>query len=125
MGCQSNYQEANQLEIENSKVLALLEELETGKLPSYFGNGNHKLVYNISTKQVVDESVSILCKKLKQIKKEEIKAKSLELQLWWREHQKEDRERAVAAKNSKKDKLELELLKKTLTTKQISLIKNS
>lgn len=125
MGCQSNYQKANQLEIENSKVLSLLEELKTGQLSSLFGDGHHKLVYNKSDKEVVDASVKLLCNKLKKLKEEEIKERSLELQLWWREHKKEDKERKLSASKSKKDKIELDLLKKTLTPRQFELIKNS
>jgi hypothetical protein len=35
MPCISDYQEPTAAEIEHSKVLALLKELKTGKLPKY------------------------------------------------------------------------------------------
>ena len=39
MGCNSDYMEANQLEINLSTVYRLLDELKTGKLSPKFGDG--------------------------------------------------------------------------------------
>ena len=46
MPCNSDYMEANQSERNLSVVYGLLDELENGKLPSNFGDGYDKRVYN-------------------------------------------------------------------------------
>lgn len=45
MGCRSDYMEPTSWEVENSKVLALLEELKTNELPEWYGNGSNSKVY--------------------------------------------------------------------------------
>ena len=90
MPCNSDYLVARPTEVEASKVLALLEELETGKLPNYFGNGYYSEVYNGNEKEILSEKVPELCKKLQNI---DTSKHSLEMQLWWREHQRADKER--------------------------------
>lgn len=108
MPCNSDYLEANGMEIEHSKVLALLRELKTGKLPSFFGDGYHKDVYNKTTKGILDEKVAELCSKLQDV--EDVKKYSLEMQMWWRDHQKADKariKRIAQSKKEAKDKEEL------------------
>lgn len=108
MPCNSDYLEANGMEIEHSKVLALLKELKTGKLPSFFGDGYHKDVYNKTTKGILDEKVAELCSKLQDV--EDVKKYSLEMQMWWRDHQKADKariKRIAQSKKEAKDKEEL------------------
>ena len=108
MPCNSDYLEANGMEIEHSKVLALLKELKTGKLPSFFGDGYHKDVYNKTTKGILDEKVAELCSKLQDV--EDVKKYSLEMQMWWRDHQKADKariKRIARSKKEAKDKEEL------------------
>lgn len=90
MPCNSDYLEARPSEVEASKVLALLEELETGNLPEYFGDGYYSEVYNKNEKEILSEKVPELCKKLQKV---DVSSYSLEMQLWWREHQKADKER--------------------------------
>lgn len=88
MPCRSDYLEPNEVEIESSKVLALLDELITGKLPDYFGNGMYHKVYSNFTQKDLDEKTKLLCNKLQKI---EVNKYSLEMQLWWRDHQKADK----------------------------------
>ena len=124
MPCNSDYLEANGMEIEHSKVLALLKELKTGKLPSFFGDGYHKDVYNKTTKGILDEKVAELCSKLQDV--EDVKKYSLEMQMWWRDHQKADKARIKRISQSKKeakDKEEL-LLKLSPYEKKLLGIKN-
>lgn len=110
MACISDYQEPNAVEIEHSKVLALLQELKTGKLPKYFGNGAYEKVYNKSSEtiggeRVIDIKTRELCTALKAKTPEEIKNYSLELQMWWRDHQKADKKKAKpSAKEMQKQK---------------------
>ena len=104
MGCTSDYQESTNDEVNASKVLALIEELKTGKLPKYFGDGYHKKVYNKDALSILKENTVILCARLQKIK--DVTAYSLGMQLWWREHQKEDRARITRGlKEHKKESL--------------------
>lgn len=119
MACLSDYQAPNEVEIEHSKVLALLQELKTGKLPKYFGDGMYDKVYNksqetIGGERVIDVKTRELCTALKAKTPEEIKNYSLELQMWWRDHKKADKKRA---KVSTKEKLRQQALSK-LTDKE-------
>ena len=107
MPCISDYQEPTAAEIEHSKVLALLKELKTGKLPKYYGDGMYKEVYNKTmaigdTERPLDVKTRELCAALKAKTADEIKGYSLEMQLWWREHQKADRKRAAKDKSASK-----------------------
>lgn len=91
MPCNSDYMVANQSEKNLSVVYGLLDELETGKLPSNFGDGYDKRVYNKHlSKKHLDEKTSELCSKLQNT---DVSKFSLEMQMWWRDHQKADRER--------------------------------
>ncbi len=84
MGCNSDYMEANQLEINLSTVYRLLDELKTGKLSSKFGDGYDKRVYNKGLPQKhLDKKTKELCSKLQSI---DVTKYSLEMQLWWRNH---------------------------------------
>lgn len=91
MPCDSDYLDADDQEVEYSKVLSLLEELKTNKLPKYYGDGFCPKVYNVTNKIDIDKSVKKLCGQLKKIK--DIKKYSLEMQIWWRDHQRADKER--------------------------------
>ncbi|MEK6828985.1 MAG: hypothetical protein AABY15_02580 [Nanoarchaeota archaeon] len=103
MGCRSDYLEANEAEIENSKVLALFEEVKTGKLPEYFGNGHTEKVYNKTTQKVLDKNTEKLCTSLQGMSSSKLKKSSLELQMWWRDHQKLDKKRLSEELKAKKD----------------------
>lgn len=120
MPCRSDYLEANSMEIEHSKVLALLEELRTGKLPEFFGNGYYSEVYSRTSRAVLDEGVSELCSKLQAIS--DIKKYSLEMQMWWRDHQKADRERLERMMEKEKEDRDREKLISTLTPYEKKLL---
>lgn len=105
MPCNSDYLDANDQEIEHSKILALLEELKTNKLPDYYGDGYYPKVYNVTNKIDLDKSVAKLCKKLKKVN--DITKYSLEMQIWWRDHQKADKERI---EKDKERKIEIDLI---------------
>jgi hypothetical protein len=78
-------------EINLSVVYGLLDEFETGKLPSNFGDGYDNRVYNKKlTKEHLDEKTKELCSKLQTV---DVSKFSLEMQIWWRDHQKADKER--------------------------------
>lgn len=91
MPCNSDYMEANQSEKNLSVVYGLLDELENGKLPTNFGDGYDKRVYNRHlSKEHLDEKTGELCSKLQNT---DVSKLSLEMQIWWRNHQKADKER--------------------------------
>jgi hypothetical protein len=88
MPCNSNYMNATNMEVKLSQVACLLDELEGNPIISSHWNGYHPKVY---CQQVnADKLVSTLCKKLQKV---DISKYSLEMQLWWREHQIADKER--------------------------------
>lgn len=102
MPCRSDYLSATDAEIEASKVLALLEELNTGELPDYYGDGYYSEVYNKNSVKILEENVPKLCRILQ---KSNVEAYSLEMQMWWRDHQKADKERVESElKNIKEEK---------------------
>ncbi len=104
MPCNSDYMEANQSEKNLSVVYGLLDELETGKLPSNFGDGYDKRVYNKHlSKAHLDEKTEELCSKLQNT---DISKFSLEMQMWWRDHQKADKERLEKEIKDKTTELE-------------------
>ena len=80
MGCTSSYLEPNGREKESANVIKLLNELgiETNS-DGIYGNINE-----------LDKDTDILCGLCQNI---DVSKHSLELQIWWRDHQKADTER--------------------------------
>ena len=122
MGCNSDYLEPTNKEVEASKVLALLEEVKTGVLPDYFGEGTYHKVYNKDSSAILEKKVPSLCKKLSKKSESEIKDYSLELQLWWRDHLKADKERLEASLKLAKEKKERDALIAKMTPHEKSLL---
>ena len=116
MPCNSDYLEPTRFEKNLSEVIALQEELKTGKLPKYYGTGwipdsNGGAEYATGD---LDEEVESLCSKLQQVDKAGlIREFSLELQMWWRNHQKADAIRiSEDLKKAKDDEARLKALSK-------------
>lgn len=98
MPCNSDYMEANIWERQLSRVLALLEEVRTGKhvdTRSDTWRGYHPKVYNeMIQKETADGWVAKLCKACTRLAGEgALTEYSLELQTWWRDHQRADARR--------------------------------
>lgn len=90
MGCRSNYMEPTAFEHAASAVYAFIDEIETGKLKENHLNGNHPAVYGMGISQErLNQATNKLCKQCKKIEPKDF---SLELQMWWRDHQKWDAE---------------------------------
>lgn len=104
MPCRSDYLDSNNLEKEMSKVVQLLDELDGKKLNrSKFGDGFDDRVYNKNLLQNDrDKLVATLCSRLQKIKKVDVTKYSLELQIWWRDHQEADQKRIKKEKEEKK-----------------------
>lgn len=91
MPCNSDYLEANGFEKEMSKVACLLDELEGRTFSKHDWAGYHKGVYcNPLPKQTADGMVAKLCETLQKV---DVTKYSLEMQIWWRDHQAADKAR--------------------------------
>lgn len=98
MPCYSEHMEPTALEKEHSRVLCLIREVHGGGPVDVMSGdwaGYHKKVYpNKSTKEELDRDTRELCELLSPLTPRGISdAFSLELQIWWRDHQKFDRKR--------------------------------
>ncbi len=93
MPCDSSYLEPNAREKNLSKVVALQAELETGELPKYYGRG--MLPGGGYFDGDLDKEVEKLCTSLLKMEPAVILLCSLELQMWWRDHQVADQTRKI------------------------------
>jgi hypothetical protein len=96
MPCRSDYMEPSGKEIESKRVLEFLKEV--GLLQA-----NYKIDYYGETKNL-DLHTSMLCGWCQE---NDVTKKSLELQIWWRDHQAADKrriEREIKAIREKKDR---------------------
>lgn len=91
MPCSSSHMEASHKEVEISRVACLLDELngKTEIEPSHW-SGYHPKVYGTAMLLVADAMVSELCSRLQNV---DVTKYSLEMQIWWRDHQKADKAR--------------------------------
>ena len=103
MPCNSDHLNATELEKELSVIYALLDELHLNLPPSNnFGNGYDKRVYDKGfSKNHLDKKTAELCGKLQN---EDVSKFSLEMQMWWRDHQKADKDRLQKEIKSKRIK---------------------
>lgn len=96
--------EPDDIDKEASVVAALLEELKTGILPDWYNDG-YKFMYDnkIGSREVVEKFVPLLCSKLQKMPETTLKVCSLEMQMWWRDHQKTDKKRLEEEMKKKKE----------------------
>lgn len=107
MPCDSSHMKANTYEIEISRVVCLLEELDGKKWSSDHWDGYHPKVYCKANREFGDRVVSELCGKLQKLSSKQLSNLSLELQMWWRDHKKADKEKlekTLKAKKREKDR---------------------
>lgn len=111
MPCNSDYMNPTRHEKNLSVVYSLLDEVKTGKLRDNYDSGYHPKVYNKGlSKEHLDKKTEELCSKLQNL---DVTKYSLEMQMWWRDHQKADKERVEKfLENKKKLKEKREALKK-------------
>jgi hypothetical protein len=98
MPCNGDYLDSNNLEKELTKVLLLLDEL-AGKGapdPRDYNAGYDPRAYLKANKKTLDAKVAELCSACKNIPN--ISEYSLELQMWWRDHQIADKQREGRSK---------------------------
>ena len=92
MPCRSEYMEPNAREIELSKLLALRDELDGKGLSDDFGSGYGPAYNSNITQEELDHLTADLCSRLRRT---DVKTYSLEMQMWWRNHQEADRKRVA------------------------------
>lgn len=88
MPCNSNYMEATGKEVALSQVACLLDELDGNPINRSHWQGYHPVVYNQTAN--ADGLVSELCRRLQSV---DVTKQSLEMQIWWRDHQAADKAR--------------------------------
>lgn len=117
----SNYEPHDPYSDEASKVCALLDEVVTGELNEHHYKGRHPSVTShVVRREELDDYTEQLCSLLKQ--KKDVTNYSLELQIWWRDHQRLDAERERKEKEAKeKEQHKLNALAK-LTPYERSLL---
>lgn len=121
MPCNCDYMDPTDMEVEMSKVAYLLDELDGTPIPDgAFDRGMHPKVYNrglIEQKQNV--MVASLCTRLQH---EDVSKYSLEMQMWWRDHQRADRERLEKELASKRWREDVDLALSKLTDYERELL---
>ena len=90
MPCESGYLNANGYEIRMSQAACLLDELDGKPINQSHWAGYHPRVYCRASIVEGDKIVKELCDRLQKL---DVTKHSLEMQIWWRDHQKSDRER--------------------------------
>lgn len=95
MPCNSDYMIPTPTERSLSKVLALLGELDGQPIdPATYGSG-YGAGYGNADKETLDRATAQLCERLQSVP---IGNFSLEMQMWWRDHQRADAERVEREK---------------------------
>lgn len=104
MGCRSDYMEPNEREVEMSRVLVLIDELNGKEFKKENYSGYHPDVYSKGiTQDDIDKATANLCSKLKQVEAEgNVSDYSLELQIWWRDHKEADKRHDAEDKEEKR-----------------------
>jgi len=105
MPCDSSYMEADSIERELSKVACLLDELDGKPINRDHWRGYHPAVYCRRQSIDGDEMVATLCERLQSV---DVRDYSLEMQIWWRDHQAADKARietelAMAKRDEEKE----------------------
>ena len=104
MPCRSDEQEPNRIERKLSAVLCFLDELDGKSYTTSDLSGYRKDVYCRSPSiDKLDSKTAELCGRLSKMTQNKILQCSLELQIWWRDHQALDKKRKdeEAAKKEK------------------------
>ena len=95
MPCRSDYMEPTQQERESSKVISFLKEIgeDVGEYSTTYGR-----------RETINQDTAKLCELCQKV---DVTKYSLELQIWWRDHQEADRARLkkeIEATKKAKDK---------------------
>jgi len=110
MPCNSDYMRATDFEKSISQVACLLDELAGKKYEKSHWTGYHPRVYN--QKCDGDALVRELCSKLQRL---DVSKYSLEMQIWWRDHQAADAARKAKEAHEKHTKQQRDAVLAKLT----------
>ena len=101
MPCRCDYTEPSALEIEIRHLCYFIDEINGIKHPFKLSSGGYSTPYSSSecNKKLADKLTAELCGKLKET---DITKYSLEMQIWWRDHQDKDSKREQEEENKKK-----------------------
>ncbi len=99
MPCNSDYMNPSEREIAASRVMCLLDELAGIPFNDKEWSGYHDDIYG--TNFNLNNLVTVLCGKLQNT---DVSKYSLEMQTWWRDHQKADKIRVKKELEEKKTK---------------------
>lgn len=120
MGCNSDYLNASGDEVAISRVACLLDELAgQSRINANHWAGFHPAVYNICTSEHADALVSRLCEALQN---EDVSKRSLEMQIWWRDHQAADKARVQAEMQAATTSAEVDAALAKLTPHERALL---
>jgi len=122
MPCNCDHLEATQLEVETSKVACLLGELKGIKINKDSWEGYHPDVYGKVDRKLADKLTKKLCSALQ---KEDVSKYSLEMQIWWRDHQEADKKRIEKELQEEEDHKALKKALSKLTEHEKKLLKLS
>lgn len=123
MPCVSDYMEATGREEALSRVLLLLDELDGKGTPDSNGSGwrgYDDRAYGRADQSRLDSATERLCERLK--KRGGAADLSLEMQVWWRDHQRADRARVAREKADAKRAREVEQAMQKLTARERNLL---
>lgn len=116
MPCNSDHMNPMGREIELSRVACLLDEIDGIPIDANRWRGYHPLIYGKSiSKDKADRLVSTLCRTLQGA---DVTRYSLEMQIWWRDHQAADRERERREKEEAQSELDRRIAISKLTPRQ-------
>lgn len=90
MPCNSDYMAASRYEEQISRVACLLDELASKPVQRSWWSGYHPRVYGKITRALGEQLVQELCTSLQSL---DVSKYSLEMQIWWRDHQAAEKER--------------------------------
>lgn len=99
MPCNSDYMAPSASELQAARCACLLDELDGHEWTRNEWEGYHSRTYCKTTSALLDELVRELCSRLQALPS--ITQHSLELQIWWRDHQKADAERIAREQQTK------------------------
>lgn len=120
MPCNSDYMEPNHWERQISQVACLHDELDGKEYHGAYWFGAHPRVYCKGlTKEQGDEMVADLCYRLQNV---DVTDYSLELQMWWRDHQAADKRRVLKELKDKEEQRDREKLLAALTPYERKLL---
>ena len=104
MPCDGSYMNPNRLEKNLSVLYCCLDELDGKKVEPSWRTGYHPAVYcQGPTSGEIHDKTAELCEKLQNMSRKAISKTSLELQMWWRDHQEADRKRVEQSIKAKRE----------------------